>query len=537
MGERWTLSRAGILNVYQYSDEVLDFAGGRLLLRGVNGSGKSTAMNMLLPFLLDGDTRKIDAAGEQSGVLRSWMLSGRDDPQPIGYLWVEFARGGEHLTCGCGIKASRSTDNVAIWWWVTSRRVRVDLDLVQDRRPLSAEALRAVLSPDPVFRQEDRRLYREEVRRRLYGGADIEQHIRLLHTVRSPRVGDRIDLELASHLNDSLPQLSEAALLDAAQPLDDLDEHRRNVGDLTRTEAALSGLKDVYGDYARADLRRRAASALSRAEVAEVATRAINRAEAALRKAEEAQAAAAALVSRLEAEEGRLGAEIQALRDAPAYREGAQMEDLRHRVADLAQAVERAQADLAGRRRDLELARADLATTSRAARDDHALLGDLLADLSSEMLASGVPTTSPDRPSLEVTALDDGLSCPAPFPNEALNSRLSDVRAAANHRRGDVAEVRTTLRQVAASEQRLAVAAETLAAAESDLTAAQEAMAARAGELDLAVAAWRQALVGWYERLAHDLAQAGQRVNPAIDMTDGLADRRTEVHAALRSEG
>jgi ABC-type multidrug transport system ATPase subunit len=36
--------------VYQYGNETLDFGGGRLLLRGVNGSGKSTAMNMLLPF-------------------------------------------------------------------------------------------------------------------------------------------------------------------------------------------------------------------------------------------------------------------------------------------------------------------------------------------------------------------------------------------------------------------------------------------------------------------------------------------------------
>ena len=42
---RWRLNRAGIVNVYQYSDEVLNFSGGRLLLRGVNGSGKSTAMN------------------------------------------------------------------------------------------------------------------------------------------------------------------------------------------------------------------------------------------------------------------------------------------------------------------------------------------------------------------------------------------------------------------------------------------------------------------------------------------------------------
>ncbi len=112
MGERWTLCRAGIANVYQYTDEVLRFGGGRLLLRGVNGSGKSTAMNMLLPFLLDADVRRIDAAGDQAGVLRSWMLAGRDETRPTGYLWLEMARGADHLTFGCGIKANRNTGNV-----------------------------------------------------------------------------------------------------------------------------------------------------------------------------------------------------------------------------------------------------------------------------------------------------------------------------------------------------------------------------------------------------------------------------------------
>ena len=116
MAGRWHLHRAGILNVYQYGDETIDLAGGRLLLRGVNGSGKSTAMNMLLPFLIEADVRRIDAAGEQTGVLRSWMLSGREEPNPVGYLWIEFERvedqTGElrHLVCGCGIRASASTE-------------------------------------------------------------------------------------------------------------------------------------------------------------------------------------------------------------------------------------------------------------------------------------------------------------------------------------------------------------------------------------------------------------------------------------------
>jgi hypothetical protein len=85
-------------------------------------------MNMRLPFLLDGDARRIDAAGEQSGVLKSWMPAGRDGPQPVGYLWLELARNGDHLTCGCGIRANRASDAVSTWWFVTSRRPGVDLD-------------------------------------------------------------------------------------------------------------------------------------------------------------------------------------------------------------------------------------------------------------------------------------------------------------------------------------------------------------------------------------------------------------------------
>jgi hypothetical protein len=252
--ERWTLSRAGIINVYQYGDETLEFGGGRLLLRGVNGSGKSTAMNMLLPFLLDADTRRIDAAGEQSGVLRAWMLSGRDEPQPQGYLWLEVAKGDSYLNFGCGIRANRATDQVTTWWFITSRRIGLDLHLVEGRVPVSRDALRVLLEPDPLFGQDQRADYRAELRRRIFGGADIEQHLHLLRTVRSPRVGDRLDAELPQYLMDALPQLSDSALDDAAQPLEDLEEHRRNVAELARTAEALDAVYAMYQNYARAEL-------------------------------------------------------------------------------------------------------------------------------------------------------------------------------------------------------------------------------------------------------------------------------------------
>ncbi len=55
--ERWSPSRAGILNVWRYYDEVFEFHHGRLLIRGPNGSGKSKALELLLPFVFDANLR------------------------------------------------------------------------------------------------------------------------------------------------------------------------------------------------------------------------------------------------------------------------------------------------------------------------------------------------------------------------------------------------------------------------------------------------------------------------------------------------
>jgi hypothetical protein len=50
MADRWKPTRAGIRNIWEYDDQVFDFADGRLILRGPNGSGKSNALALLFPF-------------------------------------------------------------------------------------------------------------------------------------------------------------------------------------------------------------------------------------------------------------------------------------------------------------------------------------------------------------------------------------------------------------------------------------------------------------------------------------------------------
>ena len=292
--QRWRPSRAGILNVYQYQDEVLEFAGGRLLLRGVNGSGKSTAMNMLLPFLLEADVRKIDAAGEQRGVLRSWMLSDHDDTQRTGYLWIEFERcaaGGdtEYRTVGCGIRANRSTDRVATWWFSTDRRVRIDLRLTEADVPFSVDVLRSELGTrGQVFTSTAE--YRAEIARRFFGGVDPGAYFRLLHQVRNPRVGDRIDTDLPRTLREALPPVPEDAVHDAAQPLEDLEDHRRNVTDLARTAEALDGAVETYTDYARRVLAAAVDDTAGTVDAARTAARRLERDRGGVEKATAAQA-------------------------------------------------------------------------------------------------------------------------------------------------------------------------------------------------------------------------------------------------------
>ena len=90
---RYRLSRAGVLNVWQYDEQIFEFSGGRLLLRGANGAGKSKTLEMLLPFVLDGDKARMTASARHHTSLLWLMQEGASGSGTrTGYLWVEFAR-------------------------------------------------------------------------------------------------------------------------------------------------------------------------------------------------------------------------------------------------------------------------------------------------------------------------------------------------------------------------------------------------------------------------------------------------------------
>jgi uncharacterized protein (TIGR02680 family) len=548
--DRWRLNRAGIINVFQYGIETLHFRGGRLLLRGVNGSGKSTAMNMLLPFLLDADVRRIDAAGEQSGVLRSWMLSGRDQPQPTGYLWLEVANGDDHLTFGCGIKASRTSDTVNHWWFVTERRPGIDLDLVPStgggRTPLSMEQLKGELGPSSVWPKEQRPAYRAALHGRLYGGANLDQHLRLLHIVRNPRVGDRVDVDLPNHLQDALPQLSNAAIDDAATPLEQLEEHRANVAQLASTVRTLDALVSTYRQHARWELR-------SRADDANRLVAAHRQAESAARKAvadndaalTEAEAIAAAIDTWSAATE-TLDREIAALKQGGAYQSHIQLDDKRKLVAQLDTAAAAATSDVANAVGRVERAVTDLGgaekATHQAERQTDVGLTQLLAVVGRARLA----VSAPARPIVDIEPSDASATLAAgesgtpPAPARQLDdldarASLRALRAAAQVRSDEVAETDGLLASVDAAANELAQAERRTVDAEHRRVAANERRDAARGEARHEADAWSASAGSWDRELADHIADAAH-LSGEPSPTPIEVGRVATEHAALLAE-
>lgn len=271
--QRFRLRRAGVLNVWQYDEQVFEFADGRLLLRGANGAGKSKTLEMLLPFVLDGDKLHLTASGRHHTSLLWLMLDGADleATTRTGYLWVEFTRAindaqgqstDEVFTCGVGIRASQSSRSVTAWYFTYPGRVGADLVLEDELGPLSHERCRDALGSVGAF-FDSARQYKEHVGRRLFG-LDIARYnelLRLLYWLRQPQIGEDIEpARLADILAVALPELDEAAVRSVGDSLDQLAEFGDELDRRARAADAVSGLAATYRSYAAGVVVQRASA-------------------------------------------------------------------------------------------------------------------------------------------------------------------------------------------------------------------------------------------------------------------------------------
>src|SRR5690625_6504949 len=134
---KWKMNRAGLLNFWYYDDEIFDFADGKLLLRGSNGSGKSVTMQSILPILLDGKKSpdRLDPFGSRARKMEDYLLGEKeivDRDERTGYLFIEYKREdtNQYITRGIGLQARRHrTINLRGFIITDNRPIVKELDL------------------------------------------------------------------------------------------------------------------------------------------------------------------------------------------------------------------------------------------------------------------------------------------------------------------------------------------------------------------------------------------------------------------------
>ncbi|TYP57867.1 uncharacterized protein (TIGR02680 family) [Thermosediminibacter litoriperuensis] len=265
------INRVGLLNFWYYDEEVFEFAGGRLLLRGSNGAGKSVTMQSFIPLLLDGNRspERLDPFGSRARKLEDYLLgeeeiNGLDER--TGYLFMEFKREEveNYITTGMGLRARRG-QGLDIWYFIIldGRRIGVDFFLYKyevgeegqrEKVPLSKRELKnRIGSGGEVV--ESQRDYMELVNRYLFGFDNLEEYedlIKILLYLRSPKLSkDFKPSTIYGILMDSLPALSDDDLRPLSETIENMDLIKLRLEDLKRSQKALSKIKGEYDDYNR----------------------------------------------------------------------------------------------------------------------------------------------------------------------------------------------------------------------------------------------------------------------------------------------
>ena len=245
MSDRFKPTRAGVINVWDYVDEEWVFADGRLALRGHNGSGKTKALEVLFPFVLDGvaDSRRLDPFSGENRTMKSNLLY-RGQESEYGYVWMEFAAGRRRrrtVTLIIGMRAHRNTDGVRMSFYVTGKRLGADFGLLSaDSRPLTERQLRAVLEPDAWRKTATE--YRDLVDTRLFGlGRErYAQLLDLLLALRRPLLAKDLDpAKVSDTLTSGLSPVDEYLVQQAARDFENLAAVQKLFDDLTAANAAV----------------------------------------------------------------------------------------------------------------------------------------------------------------------------------------------------------------------------------------------------------------------------------------------------------
>lgn len=525
---RFVPTRAGIVNLWDYRDEEFSFAGGWLVLRGPNGSGKTKALEVLFPFVLDGriDPKRLNPFAAEDRTMKSNLLF-RGQEGALGYVWIEFTHRttGRSVTCGVGLHAQKHRDSPARWHFVADGRIGEDFSLLtDDDRPLTKKQLAAELAPlraEVIASATD---YRTAVDQRLFGlGRErYEQLLTLILTLRRPQLAKNLDPgKLSDTLAEGLRPLDEDLIGEAARSFDDMESVQHTLEGLVAADEATRSFLAAYSTYLRVNARV-AADRLSarRAESGE-RERAHTTSETELDEAREQRAAAGARADEAESALAALRARLEQLRSSAAYQAVEQLADLERLVRTCEQTARQATAERERRTAATGRARAEAERAGQLGAELATAVSGSAAALADHAHRAGIPWTPADAvPSV----LAERTSARAAARHEGVRA----VRAAAVHLR-DTERGRDAAR---AGQERTQEAAR---AAETEERAAQDALGAAHARAREELGRWQDQYgqllpEGAAELLARALGAAAGPDGPEAD-TPQLTDLFSEATA------
>jgi hypothetical protein len=348
-GSRWHLVGAGLSNVWRFGDLELPAASGRLLLRGTNGTGKTTALEALTPYLLDLNAARMSAGKARTTNLSSLMREGATGRRRCGYAWLTLAERQEGIwSFGVRIQYSEgASPPVKVIPFGLPGRPLHELKLYgAARSPLTIEHfIEAVTAGGgQIFDSEEG--YVAHLAARLFGTPDREQMATLaarLRQVRNPTLlGDVSPQAAADALRESLPGVADDVISATADALAESDATRDAFTRDKQAAEILDDFRSVWCAHATEVVTTAHSAAV--AATREVRTQAAKvkgySADLATASAELAQANQ--LMEGLDERIGSTKSEIDALEKHQAYKDAGRLSDLKKSAVAQGQAAESA---------------------------------------------------------------------------------------------------------------------------------------------------------------------------------------------------
>jgi hypothetical protein len=544
-GARWRLSGAGLSNVWRFGDLELATPSGRLLLRGPNGTGKTTALEALWPYLLDLNGSRLAAGKGRTTTPAMLMREGADGKRRYGYAWLTFTAPGDVREHSYGVRLqyspSASTQIKVVPFVVPGRPLQILRLHGPARAGLTLEQFTAEVerASGQVF--DDEASYVAQLAAEVWHAtaSELGELASRLRSVRDPSLLAAVTPRVAAEaLRASLPGVSEEVIAATADALGE-SEATREAFDRDREAAAvLRAFAEVWAAHAAAVVATAAETARDANAHADRAQRARSAAQHAATRAQDRERRAASRVEGLETELAGVQGEVEALKASEAYQESERLDELRTTLeAHNGTAVAKLHALVAQAGEAAERSR-------RLSESAEALDADL-----SEAVQTAVDADARARPDVALlsivlrprVALSVGATSANPGPVVEITADPARLDALSKHwrtlgtgqqRRAETAElIASDHRHVAVADHAADVAEREAAAAAARADAAGESARTAAEAAQVAADALLATLESWSSANA-DLASGCSEPWEAADVTELAADETAAVLAA-----